>query len=187
MHGFLMRRGWHNRGYLPHLDSDALIQHVVFRLADSLPKDVVAALAILDRPAQRKRVEALLDAGHGEMLLRKPEAAMIVCNALKHFEGERYFLHAWCVMPNHVHVAFELIDPHELSAVIGSWKSFTTKAVNGVLERSGRLWASDYYDRYIRDEAHYTATVTYIEANPVKAGLCAAPAEWRFSSAFVAR
>jgi REP element-mobilizing transposase RayT len=179
-----MRRGWHNRGYLSHLDSDALIQHVVFRLADSLPRDVVQALTLLDRPMQRQRVEALLDAGHGDMTLRKPQAAMLVCDALRHFDSERYFLHAWCVMPNHVHVAFEPINPHELSAIVGGWKSFTAKAINRILGRSGRLWAPDYYDRYIRDEPHYLATVSYIENNPVKAGLCAAASEWPYSSAF---
>lgn len=179
-----MRRGWHNRGYLSHLDADALVQHVVFRLADSLPRDVVSALALLDRVQQRKRVDALLDAGHGAMVLRHPEVAVIVCNALKHFDGERYRLHAWCVMPNHVHVAFAPIDPHELSAIVGSWKSFTANAINRVLDREGPLWAPDYYDRFVRDDAHYAATASYIEDNPVKAGLCSAASEWPYSSAF---
>ena len=160
-----------------------MIQHVVFRLADSLPRDVVKALALLDRSAQRKRVESLLDTGHGDMTLRRPQAAMVVCDALKHFDGERYYLHAWCVMPNHVHVAFEPIDPYELGAIVGSWKSFTAKVINRNLGRDGRLWAPDYYDRFIRDEAHYAATISYIEGNPVKAKLCAAPEDWRYSSA----
>lgn len=179
-----MRRGWHNRGYLSHLDSETLIQHVVFRLADSLPQEVVKTLALLDHPAQRRRVDALLDAGHGEMLLRRPSVAEIVCAALNHFDGERYHLHAWCVMPNHVHVAFNPIDPHELGAIVGAWKSFTAKAINRALEREGRLWAPDYYDRYVRDEAHYAATIAYIEDNPVRAGLCRAAADWPYSSAF---
>jgi putative transposase len=178
-----MRRGWHHRGYLSHLDSDALIQHVVFRLADSLPHDVVRSLALLDLPTRRKRVDLLLDKSHGELILRAPEAASIVCDALRYFDNERYFLHAWCVMPNHVHVAFEPVDPHQLGAIVGSWKSFTAKAINRALDRSGRLWAPDYYDRYIRDEAHYLATVGYIEGNPVKARLCAAAADWPYSSA----
>lgn len=75
------------------------------------------------------------------------------------------------------------INPHELGAIIGSWKSFTAKIINRFLGRDGQLWAPDYYDRYIRDEAHYAATISYIEDNPVKAGLCGATAEWPFSSA----
>jgi REP element-mobilizing transposase RayT len=184
MHRFHMRRGWHNRGYLPHHDANGLIQHVVFRLADSLPLDVVRGLALLDRPAQRKRIDSLLDKGHGDLVLRRPEAASAACDALRYFDTERYFLHAWCVMPNHVHVAFEPINPYELGAIVGSWKSFTAKAINRILGRAGRLWAPDYYDRYIRDEAHYLATVAYIENNPVKAGLCATASEWPHSSAF---
>ncbi len=62
---------------------------------------------------------------------------MVVCDALKHFDGERYYLHAWCVMPNHVHVAFEPIDPYELGAIVGSWKSFTAKVINRNLGRDG--------------------------------------------------
>jgi REP element-mobilizing transposase RayT len=183
-HHSAMRRGWHNRGYLSHLDSDALVQHVVFRLADSLPRHIVKTLALLDRPEQRKRVDALLDAGHGAMVLRKPEIATIVRDALKHFDGERYALHAWCVMPNPVHVAFAPIDPHELSTIIWSWKSFTAKAINRALDREGPIWAPDYYDRYVRGDAHYAATLSYIENNPVKAGLCSTPSEWPYSSAF---
>ena len=118
------------------------------------------------------------------MVLSKPEIGLIVCDALKHCDGDRYRLHAWCVMPNHVHVAFAAIDPHELSAIIGSWKSFTAKAINRVLGREGQLWAPDYYDRYVRDDAHYEATISYIEDNPVKAGLCANASDWPCSSAF---
>jgi REP element-mobilizing transposase RayT len=87
-------------------------------------------------------------------------------------------------MPNHVHVAVEPLASHELGAIVGSWKSFTAKAINRALGGEGTLWAPDYYDRYVRDETHYTATVSYIESNPLKAGLCSAAHEWPYSSAF---
>ena len=53
---------------------------------------------------RRKRIEAALDAGHGSCFLQQPDIAALVENALLHFDRERYRLHAWVVMPNHVHV-----------------------------------------------------------------------------------
>ena len=67
--------------------------------------------------------------------------------------------------------------------LIKDWKGFTARRINRVLGRRGKLWQDDYWDRYIRDEAHYRKVVRYIEANPVKAGLVKTPEEWPFSSA----
>ena len=65
-----------------------------------------------------------------------------------------------------------------------SLKSFTSNEVNNILKRSGTLWMPDYHDRYIRDEEHFAAAARDIENNPVKAGLCPQPADWKFSSAW---
>jgi putative DNA methylase len=51
----------------------------------------------------RRRIEEYLDAGHGACWLRRPEIAALVEGALRYFDGQRYRLLAWCVMPNHVH------------------------------------------------------------------------------------
>ncbi|HEX2885274.1 MAG TPA: transposase [Vineibacter terrae] len=112
---------------------------------------------------------------------------MLVENALLHFDDDRYKLLAWCVMPNHVHVLVECDARHSLSNVVQSWKSFTAKAINAALRRTGRLWAPDYFDRYVRDNAHFAAIVSYIESNPVKAQLVDQAQDWRWSSAYTAR
>ncbi len=131
---------------------------------------------------RRERFEGLLDAGHGEGLLARPEIGALVQQALRHFDGNRYFLHAWCVMPNHVHVLVTPLKGFSLSSLVHSWKSFTAKAINSALGREGTVWFEEYFDRAIRDEAHFSAAKDYIEDNPVKAGLCAAPGDWPFSS-----
>jgi len=179
------QKGWYSRGYLPHVDVPGLIQSITFRLADSLPHDVLDRLADekLDDAERRKRIESFLDAGHGECLLARPEIAQIVENALLHFDGERYRLIAWCVMPNHVHVLIETRAGHPLAAVIHSWKSFTAKEINSMLGRSGEVWQREYFDRYIRDDRHLQAVIKYIEENPVKAKLVMSADDWRFSSA----
>jgi len=86
-------------------------------------------------------------------------------------------------MPNHVHVLFTPTNTHSLADILHSWKSYTTHRANRILNCQGKLWQEESFDRYIRDERHFTAAVEYIEANPVKAGLCVRNEEWEFSSA----
>ncbi|MFZ1416472.1 MAG: DUF1156 domain-containing protein [Defluviicoccus sp.] len=182
---------WHSRGYLPHWEADETPQHIVFRLADSLPAALLERwrreLAHLPPDAQRlerrKRIEAALDAGQGDCWHRQPEIAALIEAALLHFDGERYRLHAWCVMPNHVHVLATPRDGESLSAIVHSWKSFTAKEANRRLGREGTFWQEEYFDRSIRNAEHFAATVAYIENNPVKAGLCDSPGAWSASSA----
>ncbi len=178
-------KGWYSRGYLPHVDVPGLFQSITFRLADSLPPDVLERVAqqALDDVERHKRIETLLDVGHGECWLQRQEIAGIVQNALFHFDGERYRLIAWCIMPNHVHVLIETRAGHPLAAVVHSWKSFTAKAINQSLGRSGEVWQREYFDRYIRDDRHLQAAIDYIESNPVKARLARSAESWRFSSA----
>jgi REP element-mobilizing transposase RayT len=112
------------------------------------------------------------------------EVAEIVENALLHFDGQRYNMLSWCVMPNHVHAVVEPVVGHPFGPIIHSWKSFTAHRSNRVLRRTGRFWMPDYFDRYIRDENHLGAAISYVEENPVKAGLCERVEEWRWSSAY---
>lgn len=113
----------------------------------------------------------MLNRNHGECLLRNESAAQIVANALKNFEGKRYALHAWCVMPNHVHVIFRPHEGFSLTGVLHSWKSFTAHAINKLLGRSGGLWQQESYDHLIRDQADLEHHINYVRNNPAKAGL----------------
>jgi len=190
---------WYSRGYLPHIDSPNQLQAITFRLCDSLPRvtldSLEAELRVLPRhrrnTARRQRIDAWLDAGMGCCVLRHPQVASHVQDAFHHFHGIRYHLHAWCVMPNHVHV---LIEPLVgIAATVQGWKSVTARWILrnakplGLSVPEGKaLWLRDYWDRYIRDENHYRSVVDYIHRNPVKAGLCPAPQDWPWSSAWSA-
>jgi putative transposase len=183
---------WHSRGYLPHWEAGEEPQSITFRLVDSLPKHVLdQALADLqDLPEDkakrehRERIEATLDSGHGAAFLANPAAASIVQSALLFFDADRYRLHAWCVMPNHVHVLVTPSAEYSLSALMHSWKSFSALQINRTLDRSGPVWFTEYFDRKIRNERHFEAARFYIEQNPVKARLCKEAGVWPFSSAF---
>ncbi|MDS4068648.1 MAG: transposase, partial [Candidatus Competibacter sp.] len=188
--------GWHSRGYHPHFDHPELLQSLCFRLADSVPASLLQQwrdeLGIKSNlpadderlTALRQRIDQYEDAGHGACHLREPSIAAMVEEALLHFDGERYCLLEWCIMPNHVHVLIETRPGHALGDVVQSWKSFTAKEANRILGRSGTFWMADYYDRYIRDEQHLAAVRSYIRENPVKANLCSEAEGWRFGSAW---
>jgi len=155
---------------------------VTFRLAGSLPAEVLdhwrRQLEGANEAEFRRRIEAYLDEGRGPVWLRDPPIAKIVESALLHFHGQRYRLHAWTVMPNHVHVLLTPAEGEPLGEIIRSWKSYTAKEANRVLGRKGAFWQRDYFDRYIRDETHFMRAVEYIEQNPVMAGLCKDPKDW---------
>lgn len=130
------------------------------------------------------RIEAFEDSGAGACWLKDDRIARIVEQALLHFDGARYRLLAWCVMPNHVHVVIETHQGFPLGEVVHSWKSFTANQANKVLGRTGPFWMADYYDRFVRDERHFLAVVRYVTENPVKAGLVSDASQWRWSSAY---
>lgn len=174
-------KGWHSRGYLPHFDSPETLQFVTFRLVDSLPVEAIEKLRAAARAITAAERDAFLDAGSGACWLKRPEIAEIVEDALLHFDGERYRLIAWTIMPNHVHVLIELLGQHSLGLIVSSWKRFSARTANRVIGRSGPFWQDDYWDTYIRDERHFESTIGYIENNPVKAGLIDSPAEWPWS------
>ncbi|HEV8591714.1 MAG TPA: transposase, partial [Pyrinomonadaceae bacterium] len=187
---FKNKKGWHERGYLPHFDG-VVAQFVTFRLADSLPQTVLLKLRsdieneeLEDKSKEyRKRAEAYLDKGIGECILQTPALAEIVQEALLNEHGERCTIIGWVVMPNHVHILLRPLKGYSLSVIIQSIKSVSARKINKILGRSGSIWQPDYFDRYIRDAEHFSKALRYIENNPVKAGLCAAPEEWVFSSA----
>jgi len=157
---------------------------LTFRLADSMPKNELSLVLQFAKDAPgRARLEQLLDAGHGSCALRDPRVAGVVESTLRRFDGDRYLLIAWVIMPNHLHALIETAASHPLAAVVQSWKSYTSKAANRNLGRSGGFWQADYFDRAIRDERHLLSAIEYIHTNPVRAGLAARPEDWRFSSA----
>jgi putative transposase len=173
-------KGWHNRGYLPHFDTPGRAQHVVFRIAGPLPKSVTDGK---DAGERFRRADAWLDRVDGDAPLARAALAQIVADALRFFAGERYELHAWCVMPNHVHALLTLQDGFRLGDMVRSWKTFSARRINAARAATGGFWAADYFDRYMRSEADFEATTTYIENNPVAAGLAARPEDWPWSSA----
>ncbi len=131
---------------------------------------------------RRCRLEEYLDRGLGECWLRQPAVAKLAEAALRFFDGQRYHLQAWVVMPNHVHL---LVDVWEtpLAELVKSWKSFVAREANKQLGRTGEFWEREYLDTVIEDEQHRQTAVRYIENNPTKAKLVLDSKAWLWSSA----
>ena len=179
-------KGWHTRGYLPHYDKPGTIQMVTFRLADAMPAsqrhEWEGLWAIGDERERRTKLEAYLDQGRGECRLRDSRVAAAVETVFLRFEGQRYRMIAWVIMPNHAHLLFELWNM-PMGELLKAWKGTSANAANRVLSRRGTFWQEEYWDRYMRDEEHLRKAKHYIEWNPVKAGLVRTPEAWAFSSA----
>jgi REP element-mobilizing transposase RayT len=176
---------------LPHWQQSGATYFVTFRLGDALPKRLLTNweierqnwLRLNPQPWSQKieqeyherfsgAIEQWLDAGHGSCLLRGADCASIVANALRHFDGERVALLSFVVMLNHVHALFVQNLDWPLEELLRSWKRFTSRQINLLLERSGSLWQRDYFDRLVRDHDHFANCVRYIRRNPKKAKLC---------------
>jgi REP element-mobilizing transposase RayT len=184
--------GWHSRGYLPHFDGGEIAQTLNLHLADSFPQTVLRAWMnelAKSSPSNmdavlRRRIERYLDQGYGSCALRDARVAAMVQKSLLHFDGERYRLSAWVVMPNHVHMLLTPDSEWSLSTIMKHLKSFTSHEANKMLRQTGQFWMEDYFDRYVRDAKHFDNAIVYIENNPVKARLCKKPEDWQFSSAW---
>ena len=193
--------GYHHRGYLPHIKVAGAAYFITFRLADSLPRAVILRLkdqrddmlrrAAADHPDGTRHtlfkwyaaeVDSVLDQHTGAAWLREPRIANLVVNSFRRLADKHYRLHAWCVMPNHVHAVVRPLGANSLDGILQQWKSSTAHRANRLLGRSGPFWQRESYDHWIRDEADFAHCVRYTEDNPVKARLCASSSDWPWCS-----
>lgn len=172
-------------GFLPHWNQYGKIQFVTFRLIDSLPQPKIKELVELKRrfialnplpwtatveteywklvsPFESK----LLDNGYGSCILRQSDVRKAVSDCLKYFDGCKYDILAYVIMPNHVHFLFKLKGETTIYSVMHSIKSFTAKKINNILQHSGSVWMKEYFDRIVRSERHLTSCINYIRDNP---------------------
>ena len=175
---------------LPHWQQEGATYFVTFRLGDALPHSAQEQLQrerdawFLAHPDPRstalltefadtflEQLDAHLDLGHGACWLGESAVAEVVQNALHHFDGERYWLGSYVIMPNHVHALVRPIAGHALSDILHSWKSFTANQANKALGRQGQFWQDESFDHIVRDEHHLEKFGRYIAENPAKARL----------------
>jgi REP element-mobilizing transposase RayT len=135
-------------------------------------------VAQLPRPQQaefrrlRDRLwHSSLDDCHGACELRRPELARIVGDALLHFNGNRYDLDSFVVMPNHAHLLVQFRPQVSLSEQTESWLRFTARKINMHLGKRGAFWQSEPFDHLVRSAEQFDYLQGYIAENPRKANL----------------
>lgn len=174
-----------SNGNLPHRFQNGKLVFVTWRQSDSMPqswireyldnKETFLKLNPLPWDADTwkkyndrftEKFENYLNAGYGSCVLRNAFTRKIVEDALLYYDCDRIYLHAYVIMPNHVHVLMEIYDAEEGRKIVDSIKHFTTKRINAASGLKGQLWSKEPYDRIIRNDEHRIAVLNYIKANP---------------------
>ena len=182
-----------NDSSLPIWTMDHAIYSVVLHLADSIPvhermkwaalreelktlvkkerRDYTDEEIELLKTAYGERIEKYLAAGNGSCLLRDMRAANAVADVFEHDNGDICAIHAWTIMPNHVHLILQLKTGTELRPLLQKWKRISGHAVNRALAREGEVWMDDIYTRIISTPGEYGRQMSYLWNNPDAAGL----------------
>ncbi|RYG21711.1 hypothetical protein EON82_18390 [bacterium] len=178
---------------LPHWSRPCGTYFLTFRTHDAIPYEVATKLRedyefdlrLLQRELGRspnreearaarteryRRAEKYLEQGHGECLLRDPRAARIADEAIRFFDGDRYDLHAWCLMPNHAHVVLTVLGAYKPTGIMGAWKSYSAKEINKALSRRGDVWQDEGFDHLVRGPHSFRRLCRYVWDNPQKLG-----------------
>ena len=115
--------------------------------------------------------EEFLDTCHGECVLRRPDLAKIIAESLLHFDGERYRMGDFIVMPNHVHLLAAFNNADRLVEQCDSWLHYTAVQINKRLGRKGKFWQPEPFDHLVRSPEQYEYLRGYIRDNSKKANL----------------
>lgn len=198
------------RRHLPHIQLPGATMFITFRLANSIPMQVLReldqerqenerALSKIPDPQTRSRQAEIqerkffgkwdhrLDSSSNEPYwLVKPEIAQLVSNSLHHQDAKRYTLEAFCIMPNHVHlICTPLLEAKDIyfstAKITHTLNLHTALEANKILNRKGDFWHHENYDRYIRSDNEFARIVNYVLNNPVKAGFVSNPENWKWS------
>ena len=172
------------RRRLPHIYATERAAFLTWRLRDSLPSHRAFPADALSSGQAFAVMDRLLDETRGgAFYLRQPAIADMVVEAIRYNAEilEHYALHAFVVMPNHVHM---LATPAvALPKLMKSLKSVTARRANAMLALTGKpFWQDESYDHLVRHEREFEKIWAYIEENPVRAGLVREASEYRWSS-----
>ncbi len=155
--------------HLHHHSQLNATQFVTFRTQDSLDA-YLNQLICSDLEISKKQwqIDQYLD--------KSPEGAYLngdmislLATYLKSLEADFYYLIAFSIMPNHVHILFT--QKTDLPRLMKKLKGESATLLNQALGKQGKLWQKDYFDKQIRDERHYCIAYEYIKNNAIKAGL----------------
>ena len=185
----------------PHWSQAGAIVFVTFRTIDSIPQSVLqrwdreknewlSQRKLLDQrhwsdvvPSLEPRLRAefkkhfnrcredFLDICHGRCLLRRPQLAQIVADSLMFFDGDRYRMGDFVVMPNHVHLLAAFPDPDQMAIQFDSWLHYTAFRIHQYIGERGHFWQQEPFDHFVRSVEQFEYLRKYIKDNPTNANL----------------
>src|SRR5699024_643307 len=158
---------------LPHYQPYCGEFFITFRLANSLPKNILSKLRSEYRQllkeelpdgtysVQKKyfaKFDRILDQSKREKSwLKENKIAEIVADNSHDFDQQKYLLICYCIMPNHVHLLFKLPDRDEsrstypVANILRLMKGATAREANLKLGRTGSFWQNESYDHLVRN------------------------------------
>lgn len=185
----------------PHWSQAGAVAFITFRTADSIPREVierwdrekqewlkqrgyddlrhwsevVPTLTDKERTDFQKLFnrckEEFLDTCHGQCLLKQPNLAQIVADSLLHFDGERYRMGDFVVMPNHVHLLSVFATAEGMKEQCDSWMHYTAFKINRATGEKVMFWQQEPFDHLVRSAEQYDYLRKYIAENSEKAHL----------------
>ena len=188
----MLEKSFHRRN-LPHLYFNEGIYFITYRLANSLPLKIVAKIQAAIKNNELKddihfkrlliKYDKLLhDSSRDVKYLSDPRVAEICKHTLHYPDNKDYKLICYCIMPNHIHLVFELLGKNKgISKIMQSIKRISARKSNLILNRTGTFWQDESYDRLVRDDKELYFVIRYVLMNPVNAGLTNHWSNWKYT------
>jgi len=156
----------YNLHHLPHIDIQGIYQFITFRTAASSDPYLLQLYGKTQINAEKQMaIDAYLDLSEKGAYFYT-DILRFMFDFLIEEQAALYTLVCFAIMPNHIHL---LIQPKErLATVMQKIKGKSAREINKRLNRSGKFWVKDYYDKGIRDERHFRVVYEYIRNNPLK-------------------
>ena len=115
--------------------------------------------------------DKFLDAGEGSALMLDDHLAKFVDEALRQYDAARYRLHAWVIMPNHIHAVIEPAEGYRMAEVLQLWRATIDKRIAGARGKEVSLWEPEFYSSRIRSQEDYERYVSATVNDPNDADL----------------
>ena len=162
--------------HLPHWYQPEKTVFITFRLADSLPaskrKEITIELLNIEEETNKEnkkarqkaimnKMEQWLNSGYGLCLLAQSEIRSIVEKSLRYYDDNEWHLHAYVIMPNHIHILATPIAEKSCQQIINNVKSYTQHCV-----QTEHLWQKGAFDHTVRNEESFKKIINYIADNP---------------------
>jgi type I restriction enzyme R subunit/putative DNA methylase len=188
------------QGRLPHWEVEGGRYFVTIHLAGAIPRegcrrilDIHQQVEKLASPGQDewlrlqrrifREMEAWLDRAAYVPHFQDARLAEMVLEALEHRQQRGdWNLFEYVVMPNHVHLFFELVRGR-LKHTLEDFKRWTGHQACKLAGIKGeRFWQREWFDHWSRSDEEDERIIEYIRRNPVAAKLVRAPSEWPYGS-----